>query len=289
MIRWAAYRAFRELLRAPGRTAVSVGTIALSLAILGLFLFFGENLRGGLERFRKTGEVIVFLDPEVENAEGLRATLAGLPGVRAARYYDRDAALAHFRREWGDLADEILRAAGENPLPPFVALSLAVPDPEPVAKMAEAIPGVAEVEYGAATARRLARLSRVADLATGAVGIFLSLLVFLIVLGAIRLAADSRLEEIEVLRIVGATDAFILLPFVFEGAAEGVAGAGVAVLLVHGFGAALSREIPETLFAFAPLSPAAGAALFLLGGALGAFGGLVGVRGLLRTKERIGT
>lgn len=291
MIGWALPRALVELARAPARTFVSVATISLALAILALFLFTSENLRAGLDHFRSASRVVVFVpDADEGDVPRLRAELGAIPGVAEAIYYDRDAALARFRREWGELSREIVAAVGENPLPPFFELSLAPGeiDPGRIARAARAVEGAGDVEYGAETAERLARLAASAEAATIALGVFLSAFVFLIVLGAIRLAVDARIEEIEVLRIVGATDSFIRLPFALEGAMKGTLGAVFAVLLAEAFFRLLAWRVPETVFVFQRLSAEAAAGLVLLGASLGALGGLFAVRGVLAAPERVG-
>ena len=291
MIDWAFPEAIRGLSRAPGRTVVSIATIALALSIFGLFLYVSENLRGGIDRFRGASKVVAFLEKDdAATVRRLETDLRALPGVGEAQYYSRDEALARFRRDWGALAEEIVAAVDENPLPAFFEIRLApgTNDAAALARSVHELAGIEEVEFGQTTAVRLLHLSRAAEAVTIVLGIFLSAFIFLIVLGAIRLALDARADEISVLRIVGASEGLIRLPFILEGIIKGFLGGVVSIVLLSLLHSLLRWKIPEGLIPLSSLTLTGDLVLLLLGSGLGALGSLVAVRSVLSEPERIG-
>jgi len=164
-----------------------------------------------------------------------------------------DAALSRLRTELGDLGDALAELP-ENPLP--ASLELRVPPEkrtpgalQALAKELRAEPGVAGVDYGEAAVERLSAIARALR--------FGMLVAFAVVLGAtiiivaatLQLAIYARRGEIEIQKLVGATDRFVKAPFLLEGLLQGVLGAGVALLGLWAFGRVVGPTL-GTLFAF---------------------------------------
>lgn len=253
-------RAVENLLARPWPTVVTVATIALAFGVLAGYLLVFQALDRAAGAWGERLEVSAYLEDAIGEAGGrdLARQVTAWPGVTRATYVSKEDALARFRAALaGQTA--LLEALPGNPLPASIEVSLA-PDRRTAAGIRDiaaalrGLAGVSDVEYGREEAERLAALVRVVRLAGLAVGLVLALVATFIVASTIRLALYVRQEEVELLRLVGATERFVRAPFLIEGALEGLAGASLALGL-----AALARWIalPSLLALGDILAPAA--------------------------------
>jgi cell division transport system permease protein len=268
-------RSLREALRAFQRTpllsALGVLTIALSLFAFGLFGLVALNLRAALNRVEERVEVRAFLEPAADAsvAAPIVAELVVLPEVARAVYVSPDSALARARRELSEFDDVFEPGV----LPGSIELRLrpGFGEPRTVARLAERMrgyPGVEEVRYGEEWVQKLHRLRTVAAVAGAALGGAFAAVAIVIIGSTIRVAVLARAREIAIMRLVGATSAFVRRPFLIEGFLKGTLGGGLAVLLTYGTSNLLSRYFLETQF-FSPEQAAAGVAAGALLGLLG--------------------
>lgn len=224
----------------PWAAAMAALTVAVALATAGGALLLVRALDGALRSYASDARLTVFLDP-VDDAEGERlaaevAAAAG-PGARA-RFVTPDAALARLRADLGGLGAP-LDALAINPLPPSVEVQLPparlgadLGEVREAASRLEALPFAEEVDYGRAFLDRL-ELLLLAVRAAGSALLALVAAVALFLVGiVVRLTVYARRDEIEVLRLVGATDGFIATPFVLEGLFQGLAGGFLGAALV---------------------------------------------------------
>ncbi|ABF87980.1 ABC transporter, permease protein [Myxococcus xanthus DK 1622] len=233
---------------------IAVTTIAIALFSAGMARGAARVLDNLLASLGGEVEVTVYLSPELDADEvhGVRALVLALSGGEVT-LVSPDAALSRLRTELGDLG-EALAELPENPLP--VSLELRVPperrNPDALLALAKALraaPGVAGVDYGEAAVQRLSAIARALR--------FGSLVAFAVVLGAtvvivaatLQLAIYSRRGEIEIQKLVGATDRFVKAPFLLEGLLQGVLGAAVALFGLWAFGRVLGPTL-GALFAF---------------------------------------
>jgi cell division transport system permease protein len=268
-------RSLREALRAFQRTpllsALGVLTIALSLFAFGLFGLVALNLRAALDRVEERVEVRAFLEPTADAsvAAPIVADLIGLPEVARAVYVSPDSALARARRELSEFDDVFEPGV----LPGSIELRLkpGFGEPRTVARLAERMrgyPGVEEVRYGEEWVQKLHRLRTVAAVAGAALGGAFAAVAIVIIGSTIRVAVLARAREIAIMRLVGATSAFVRRPFLIEGFLKGAMGGGLAVALTYGASTLLSRYFIETQF-FSPDQAAAGVAAGALLGLVG--------------------
>jgi cell division transport system permease protein len=259
-----ARRAATNLARAPLPGLVAVLTIALALFLGASFALAASGARALLRSWGAEPSVTAYLARELTDVAGrtLAEQIAGQePGARVA-YVERAEALKRLRVELGDMGDA-LDGLPDNPLPASIEVipTGALPSDgvrELAARLAK-IPGVADVEYGREWLDRLEALGRTVR-ALGAGGLLLVLVAaMLVVANTIRLAVYARRDEIEIMKLVGATDAYVRAPFLLEGALQGLLGA----LLACGAVAAAERWVlPRAAAAF---SFAAGVAAPSLG------------------------
>lgn len=227
-----AVSAFR---RAPVLTGLSATMIALSLFVVGLFGLVAHNVREVIEDVESRVEVVAYIidDTDMSVVDVARQQIARYDEVASVRYVSREEALATARSELGELSG-VFGALETNPLPASleVALRPGQKDAAEVRSVADRIakyPFVEEVQYGADWLDKVFMLRRVAGAATLTLGLGFAAIAALIIGAAIRMAVFARRDEIAIMRLVGATDAFVRRPFVLEGVITGLIGALVAV------------------------------------------------------------
>lgn len=225
--------ALGEIARSPLASLMTVAVIGITLAFpAGLYI--GVRQVDALAAGIDTGErVSVFLraDTPAATIDTLRAQWRALPGVKAVAYITPAEALADFKARSG-LGDAI-DALERNPLPPTVVLTPV--DAAAAASVATAVrahPAVESVLLDAAWVQRLQAIVRLAQRVLGLLAVLLSLAVALIVGNTIRLAVLNRQAEIEIVKLVGGTNAFVRRPFLYSGALYGLLGGLFATALL---------------------------------------------------------
>lgn len=224
----------------PTTAAVATATIALCLLLVGAFALLVSNMERLLDRFGQEIRVSAYLadDLSVADQRSLLERVRRIPGVEGVQLVTKAQALARFRASASGRAD-LLEGLDENPLPASLEIAL-VPARRNEAGLAalaralQGLPGITDVGYGHEWVEGYAKavgLLRGAGIAIGGV---LALATLLIVANTIRLSVYARRDEIEILRLVGASRAFVGLPFVLEGLVQGLAGGVLALGLLYG-------------------------------------------------------
>jgi cell division transport system permease protein len=275
-------RALEAMRRGPYVALVGTATIFVALFATGLL----AGALGGAERLLAVwaGEVRIsaYLAPGTDLAAARTAVARTAPG-REVQAIPAAAALRQLSRELGDQA-HVLDGVGPGVLPDAVdvlAPGITLEGARALAAKLQAIPGVAEVDYGNAWLEKLEALVSRARVAAVVLFAALALATSVLVGNTLRLAVFARREEIEILKLVGATDAFVGAPFLIEGLLQGLCGAVLAILALLGAHALLVARLQASVpFASAlkladTLPPpllggllAGGAAVGLLGSAL---------------------
>jgi len=228
-----ALAAFR---RAPVLTGLSAMMIALSLFVVGLFGLVAYNVRQVVQDVESRVQVVAFLrdDAGQGSVDIAIEQIRGYTEVARVEYISRAAALEKAREEFDDLTD-IFGTIEGNPLPASIEISLkpgqtGMDAVRSVAAKVDLYPFVEDVQYGDDWVSTVFVLRRVAAVATIALGTGFALVAALIIGAAIRMAVYARRDEIIIMRLVGATDAFVRRPFVIEGLITGCIGALLALL-----------------------------------------------------------
>jgi cell division transport system permease protein len=285
-------RAAVNLLRAPLPSLVAVLTIGLALFLGAAFALATLGARALLRSWGAEPSVTLYLDHELTDVAGrtLAEQVAEQESGSLVVYVDRQQALQRLRVELGELGGA-LDGLAENPLPASIEVTPlgALPPGEvrAVASRLAKVPGVAGVEFGREWLDRLEALGRTVR-ALGAGGLLLVLAAaMLVVANTIRLAVYARRDEIEIMKLVGATDAYVRAPFLLEGALQGLFG---ALLACGGLFTVERWVLPQAAAAFsfaagvaAPsLGPAGGALLAGCGAVVGLVGSYLAVARFLR-------
>jgi len=286
-VRYAIEEAIASLWRGRQSGMLSTGTIALALFVLGGFLLVTANLAELGEQWSSAAEMSVYLKDSVTPAErgDIERTFGSAPVVGAHEYVSKGAALARFRRTFGELSASI-DGLGENPLPASYEIRLR-PDADArraVESLGETLrqtSGVSDVRYDRQWLDRLlAAVTFVRGLGL-VLGSVLTVAAALTVANVVRLALYARRDEIDIMQLVGAPQAYIRGPFVMEGIFQGGIGA-LAALVALGLGflvlrarylAPLASSINLTSVRF--LSAELCLFVVLGGMAVGCLGGLV--------------
>lgn len=241
MMRWlsqhrqALVSALRKLAaqRAASLLNVLVIGIALSLPAGGYVVL--DSLQGIAQRFSLEPQMSIFLAAGAKPAErdAIEVRLKGDPRVSGIRFVSRDEALNQLRRTEG--IAEVMSALNQNPLPDAFVIKLREVPSEQLDALAEALrtqPGVAQVQADSAWARRLAALLGLGRLGIALLATLLATGLVAVTFNTIRLQVLTQREEIEVAKLLGATDGFIRRPFYYLGAIQGLAGGMVGLCIL---------------------------------------------------------
>ena len=270
--------------RAPLLSALSVTTIAFSLFVFGLFGLVAVNIRRTMGAVAERVEVVAYLKrgTPIETITTAVRDIESFPEVDSVEHVTEAEALARARRELREFQD-IFQDLEANPLPASLDVRLKpgfrdAAHAEVVAERLRTFAFVDEVRYGQDWVEKLDRMRTIA----GAVGLVIGgafALVAVIIIGTtIRMAVLQRSREIAIMRLVGATDGFIRLPFLLEGLLKGVLGGVVALGLSWAAWMAIDRYLLRADF-FTSTQALLGIAA---GGLIGLAGSLVSVGRHLR-------
>ena len=264
-------------------TPLTVAVIGIALVLPAALALMVSNARVASAGMDAALDVSVYLKLRLSDSQGesARARIAARVDVQSARYVSPEQGLAEFRR-WSGLGPA-LDALGRNPLPAAIVIRPKAHEGDPAAidRLVEdlrALPEVEEVRFDGLWVRRytslLDALARLAELLGG----LLALAVLLIIGNTVRLNVDSRRHEIDVLKRVGAEDAFVRRPFlyggVWHGALGGLASLGLLDALVLLARGPVGRVAAAYGSSYQLSLPSAGLAALLVGG--GALLGWVG-------------
>jgi cell division transport system permease protein len=213
--------------RAPVVALLNFGVIGIALALpVGLYVVI-DNFQDLTRSLASEPQLSVFLalDAGRTDVETIRARLRRHTAVRQSRFVPRDAALKELKASTG-LAD-VVDSLPANPLPDAFLLTPTDPAPEALERLRDEVrgwPKVTHVQLDSAWARRLDAGLRVARLVVALLATLFAFALVAITFNTIRLQILTRREEIEVSKLIGATDAFIRRPFLYFGAVQGLAG-----------------------------------------------------------------
>ena len=289
--RYAFDEAVASLWRGRRSALLSAGTIAVALFVLGAFLLVTSNLERLSAEWSRSAELSVYLDDEAtaSDLEALERLLAPGPVVASFAFVSKDEALTRFREAFADIA-AATGTLGANPLPASYEVRLQASEAardsvEALATELRGSPGVADVRYDR---QWLTRLLSVVTAIRGiglALGAVLTVAAALTVANVVRLALHARRDEIDIMQLVGAPQAYVRGPFVMEGVLQGGLGAMVALAtLAVLFLGARARYLTQlagdlNLSSVGFLSPELCLLLLAGGMVVGCFGGLVAAIG----------
>jgi cell division transport system permease protein len=269
--------------------ALSVFSLAVAFVCLGAALLVVTNLRAAELRWAHAGRASVYLKDGAsqEEVDALRGALALVPGVNGARYLSSGDARRQFGE--GDGHGELASLPAEA-FPASIEIDVAPDMPEAdlaamIAKMKE-LSSVDDVETYQSWTERLSKLVRGGVTASAMLAVVVFAAVLSVVGSTMRLVLQRRRMEVEVLKLVGATDGYVRKPFVIEGSVQGALGALGAIALLAVLFLVVRGRLDEELAALVGVEPSflpwpVVGGMVLLGAILGGAAALASLRKLV--------
>jgi cell division transport system permease protein len=285
-------RALEDVFTNKFLTLVTIVTISLSILIVSSFVLVFINANDIVSLWKQGIRMMVYLKPETtqEQVADLKVAIQAMAGIQRVQFVSKDQALSQLKEQMkrqSALFDNLT----QNPLPDAFEIQMQ-PDSqtwesvETLAGKIESLKAVEEVEYGQRWLGRVTYFFNLFRLAGYALaGLFFMAAVF-IVANTIRLVLYSRRHEVEIMRLVGASEGFIKIPFYIEGIIQGAVGGIIGIFVLFGLFWLTSLQIEQGYFSqwfqirFLPVEMVVG----IIGAsmAVGWFGCYLSVRQFLR-------
>ena len=223
-----------------GNVLIGIVTTAFTLVCFGVFLLLYLNLKNVSGTLQSDIEVIVYLDPGASEqvVSLVKKRLETEPAAVTLTFVSKEQALREFSEQFPE-ESLLLEGMDANPLPASVVVNLSPRflDTESLSAFAERVkqlPGVTHVAYSQDWVDTLTLVVSYFELGAVVIGMILAVATVTIIANTIRLSLHTRKEEIEILRLIGATGVFIAIPYVIEGTILGAMGGGLSLALLKG-------------------------------------------------------
>ncbi|TKI58624.1 ABC transporter permease [Brevibacillus antibioticus] len=271
----------------------SISAVTITLFILGVFLVLAMNVNFFAKSVEKQVEIRVFMTDLTSKAdlEKFEQTVRSLPTVESTEFVSKDEGLKQLKESMGDKAYLFAGLEKGNPLPDSFVVKTKLPQDTPiVANQIKGMEFVSSLNYGEGTVEKLFAATDTIRNVGIAFIVGLGFTAMFLIANTIKLTIVARRREIEIMKLVGATNWFIRWPFFVEGLLMGVAGALIpTIMLTVGYyyllDAIHSSFEASQLFKLLPLFPLVyqvALALLAIGAFIGIWGSLVSVRRFLR-------
>ncbi len=235
-VRYAWQGALQDLKSKPFATFLTVMVIAISLTLPSVCYMVYKNVNQAASQYYPSPQITVYLDKALDDDAAARVVgqLQAESGVDKVNYLSRDEALGEFRN-WSGFGGA-LDMLEENPLP---AVAVVVPkidfqgtqELNTLRDRIAQIQGIDEVRMDDSWFARLAALTGLVGRVSAMIGVLMIAAVFLVIGNSVRLSIFARRDTINVQKLIGATDGFILRPFLYGGALLGFSGSFLSLIL----------------------------------------------------------
>jgi cell division transport system permease protein len=231
--------AVRRIWTSKRTSFVAISMITLSLLILGIFMLIAENLDHAVQQWQGKTRVNVYFDPDAsaDQIRGVESYLAGQVALARRTFVSREQALVRFKTYFANVA-ELVQQLDQNPFPPSFEIDI---DPRYIQTSAfeaqmsalRRMPGVEQVQFDWDWLARLKKLVHVLNIIGLVAGGILAIAAAFTIANVIRLTMMLYREEIDIMRLVGATERIIRGPFLVEGFLQGTIGGALAALILY--------------------------------------------------------
>ncbi|HTN78765.1 MAG TPA: permease-like cell division protein FtsX [Acidimicrobiales bacterium] len=231
-----AQETIQNLRRNLSLTIASLLTVGVSLALVGAALLLRQGVDNATTRWQGGIEFIVFLQPDVsqDQADAVGRELRDNPEVKSVKFVDKQQAYDEFKLLFRN-SPELVDTVTPDILPASWRVVPSNSDPNVIAaigKQFEKKPGVMSVVFAKDTVESVMKVTRLMQIGIFGAAVVLLVAACLLIINTIRTAVLSRRQEIEVMKLVGASNWFIRVPFMLEGLIQGLIGAGLACVAV---------------------------------------------------------
>ena len=216
-------------------TTGAILCVAVSLTIVGIALVLRQGVSRATIQWRSGVEMNVFMNPAADPSQtaAIRQDLTNMPDIKRFTYCDQTCAYGEFKQMFAG-TPEFIATVNQSDLPPsFRIVPINPNDISSIGAQVANQPGVKDVEYAKQAIDSLLKVTHYAQIAFLTLATILLILAILLIVNTIRMAIYSRRREVAVMKLVGATNWFIRIPFMTEGMIQGVLGAGVAAVAVY--------------------------------------------------------
>ncbi len=251
----ALKHSIKTLLKRPISSLMTMGVIAITLSLPCLFWVFSDNVERMTLDWKKGGHISLYLQSKLSAKEqsALLSQVNKMSGVGEATLKTPAEGLAMLQAQEG--MQDIMQYLPENPLPSMIEVTpaLTVDNPTEINHLfyqLKQLPGVAQAKVDLAWVNRLHAILNLASQVVHGLMLLLAAAVVFIIGNTLKLAVQNRHEEIQVLKLIGASDAFIIRPFLYTGLLYGLGGALLSLLLVNAFMISLTFSIKKLADAY---------------------------------------
>ena len=230
---------FSSLRRNFFMTCAAISTVAITLFIVGLFTVIVYDVMGVVNSIKSQVELAVYLEDGISSGlkDYIEQEIKSWEEVDSVKYVSKDQALERFKEQ--NEGSDILKEIEGNPLP--ASFEITLKDPEKIDRVAlrfydkdgNYIEGVNDVIYGKNYVNKLFSITAIIGVITIIIIAVLLLAAIVLIFNTIRLSIYARRKEIEVMKLVGATNWFVRIPFLFEGFLEGFTGGIISIILLY--------------------------------------------------------
>ncbi len=282
----------RNMRRNGSMTFSAISAVSLTLLILGVVLVLAMNIDYIAGEIEEEVEIIVEIEPEADDQSisDIANTIGAISGIESVVFVSKEDGLADLKERMGEQGYLLEGLEDENPL--YDMFTVKVTNPQNTKEVADQISGIAnvyEVDYGKGYVDKLFTITTWVRNIGIVFIIGLAITAMYLISNTIKLTINTRSREIELQKLVGATNSYIRWPFFIEGLLLGVFGAILPIILILvGYYLLLARMSLDlsllfiNLLPFYPLALQVGLVLLGIGVFIGVWGSLISVRRFLK-------
>ncbi|MGG3887886.1 permease-like cell division protein FtsX [Metabacillus fastidiosus] len=289
-------RHFKESLKSLARntwmTFASISAVAVTLILVGTFIVIMMNLNNFADNLENDVEVRVHIDLTADKAaqDTLRQEIEKIPDIESVVFSPKDKELENLIKSLGDEGEPFQLFQQENPLNDVFIVKAKDPhDTKKIAEEIETFKNTAKVKYGQGEVEKLFKVVGVSrNIGLGLI-IGLVFTAMFLISNTIKITIFARRREIEIMKLVGATNGFIRWPFFLEGLLLGIFGSVIPILVViFSYNLIYTWALPylqDGFFELLPYNPfvfQVSALLLFIGALIGVWGSLMSVRKFLK-------
>lgn len=240
MVKHHSIQAWKSFLTSPITSILTVITITITLLVLSLFILIVENVRGVVSTAQTELVVSLYIKDGIrkDQIDTLKEEITSLPFVEKISFKDSSTALEEFRKSLGERAIILEGLESENPLPASLEVKFKRIEGidkrfKPFADLYRVHEAIEHVEYSRGVVDRLGSFLKFFRWGGWIAIIFMLAMTSFIITNTIKLALYSHREEIEIMKLVGATDSFVRAPYMIEGFFQGLLGGIISIFAAY--------------------------------------------------------
>lgn len=234
-IKYFFSESYKSLYRNRVLSLATIANVAICILILGAAVLLTVNASSIISNLESDVEIVAFIDKELSAKETdlLQSKIEKIDGVKTIVFVSKEQGLKNLQEKFGGTEYDLGSTLGENPLRDSFEIQAVDPHQVPdIAKNIEILNGVYKVNYGKGVIDKLFQVTKWVRVVGVAMIFLLAFGAVFLISTTIRLAIFSRRKEVYLMKLIGASDWFVRMPFFLEGIFLGLTGAIIAVLLL---------------------------------------------------------